>query len=81
MPSAVVGRQCPALSPTKNVRASTAGRSRCGIQLPWKRTAGTPSSAASRSVGSLTLSCGSNEPTPTRSSPSAGKLHEYPART
>ena len=44
MPSAVVGRQWPALSPTKKTPSSIAGRSSCGIQLPCQRSAGTPTS-------------------------------------
>ena len=52
MPSAVVGRQCPALSPTKKMPSPVAGRIWCGIQLPCQRSAGTPTSAARRSVGS-----------------------------
>ena len=72
MPSAVSGRQWPAESPTKNTPSSVAGRSRCGIQLPWKRTASASTSAASVSVGSFTCRRGSNEPTPIRSSSRAG---------
>ena len=37
MPSAVTGRQWPALSPAKKIPSSVALRSLCGIQLPWKR--------------------------------------------
>ncbi len=51
MPSAVVGRQCPALSPTKKIPSAVAGRIWWGIQLPCQRSAGTPTSAARRSVG------------------------------
>ena len=54
MPSAVVGRQCPALSPTKKTPSSVAGRIWCGIQLPCQRSAGTPTvGARARTVGSL----------------------------
>ena len=35
IPSAVSGRQWPAESPAKKTPSSVAGRSLCGIQLPW----------------------------------------------
>ena len=46
MPSAERAKQWPAESPTKKQPSSTAGRIRCGIRLPWWRTAGTPNRAA-----------------------------------
>ncbi len=54
IPSAVSGRQWPAESPTMKTPSSVAGRSACGIQLPWKPSGALPRSAASSTVGSLT---------------------------
>ena len=74
MPSAVVGRQCPALSPAKNTPSSV-GRAhlvRDPVALVARRRRA-PRSPASRTVGSLTWSRGSNEPTPTRSSSPRGE--------
>ena len=47
-----------------------------GSSCPGSRARGRPRSWASRTVGSLTWCEGQNEPTPTRSSSPAGKLHE-----
>ena len=58
------------------------GRRRAGraeSSCPGSGRVSAPSSSASRTVGSRTWKRGSNEPTPIRSSPSAGKLQPYPA--
>ena len=72
-PRPSVGRQWPALSPTKKTPSSIGRRAAGGgSSCPGSARLATSRSSARRTVGSLTWSRGSNEPTPTRSSSPAG---------
>ena len=76
IPSAVVGRQCPALSPAKKMPSSTdvAQLVRDPVALVAVQRAADVAGQAT--VGRLTPIRGSNDPTPTRTSSPAGNDHE-----